>query len=58
MEMWKTDRLVGSTVHGVNGNNALMAAWNTAVGKYFSGGFKDNAGLAKDLDAAYMAGQA
>ena len=58
MEMWKTDRLVGSTVHGVNGNNALMAAYNTAVGKYFSGGFKDNAGLAKDLDAAYMAGQA
>ncbi|CAB4787656.1 unannotated protein [freshwater metagenome] len=56
--MWKTDRLVGSTVHGVNGNNALMAAYNTAVGKYFSGGFKDNAGLAKDLDAAYMAGQA
>lgn len=55
---WKTDRLVGSTVHGVNGNNALMAAYNAAVGKYFSGGFKDNAGLAKDLAAAYEAGKA
>ena len=55
---WKKDRLVGSTVHGVNGNNALMAAYNAAVGKYFSGGFKDNAGLAKDLAAAYEAGKA
>jgi len=55
---WKTDRLVGSTVHGVNGNNALMAAYNAAVGKYFSGGAKDNAGLAKDLAAAYEAGKA
>ena len=55
---WKKDRLVGSTVHGVNGNNALMAAFNAAVGKYFSGGFKDNAGLAKDLAAAYEAGKA
>lgn len=58
MEMWKTDRLVGSTVHGVNGNNALMAAYNAAVGKYFTGGFKDNATLAKDLAAAYEAGKA
>jgi glucose/mannose transport system substrate-binding protein len=40
------------------GNNALMAAYNAAVGKYFSGGFKDNAGLAKDLAAAYEAGKA
>jgi glucose/mannose transport system substrate-binding protein len=55
---WSKDRLVGSTVHGVNGNNALMAAFNAAVGKYFSGGFKDNAGLAKDLAAAYEAGKA
>ncbi len=55
---WKTDRLVGSTVHGVNGNNALMAAYNSAVGKYFSGGAKDNAGLAKGLQAAYDAGKA
>jgi len=55
---WSKDRLVGSTVHGVNGNNALMAAYNAAVGKYFSGGFKDNAGLAKDLAAAYEAGKA
>ena len=55
---WKKDRLVGSTVHGVMGNNALMAAYNAAVGKYFSGGFKDNAGLAKNLAAAYEAGKA
>ena len=55
---WSKDRLVGSTVHGVNGNNALMAKYNAAVGKYFSGGFKDNAGLAKDLAAAYEAGTA
>ena len=55
---WKKDRLVGSTVHGVTGNNALMAAYNAAVGKYFSGGFKDNAGFAKDLAAAYEAGKA
>ncbi len=55
---WKKDRLVGSTVHGATGNNALMAAYNAGVGKYFSGGFKDNAGLAKDLAAAYEAGKA
>jgi glucose/mannose transport system substrate-binding protein len=55
---WAKDRLVGSTVHGVNGNNALMAAYSAAVGKYFSGGFKDNAGLAKDLAASYEAGKA
>jgi glucose/mannose transport system substrate-binding protein len=58
MEQWKTDRLVGSTVHGVTGNNALMAAYNAAVGKYFSGGAKDNKGLAADLAAAYEAGKA
>ena len=57
-ECWKQDRLVGSTVHGATGNNALMAAYNAAVGKYFSGGFKDNAGLAKDLAGAYEAGKA
>ena len=55
---WSKDRLVGSTVHGVNGNNAHMAAYSAAVGKYFSGGFKDNAGFAKDLAAAYEAGKA
>lgn len=55
---WKTDRLVGSTVHGVNGNNALMAAYSAAAGKYLSSGAKDNAGLAKDLAAAYEAGKA
>ena len=55
---WSKDRLVGSTVHGVNGNNAHMAAYSAAVGKYFSGGYKDNAGFAKDLAAAYEAGKA
>lgn len=54
---WKTDRLVGSVAHGVMGNNALMAAYNSAVGKYFTGGFKDNAGFAKGLAAAYEAGK-
>ncbi len=58
MESWKVDRLVGSTVHGVNGNNALMAAYNSAVGKFYTGGFKDTAGLATDLAAAYEAGKA
>jgi len=35
-----------------------MAAYNAAVGKYFSGGAKDNKGLAADLAAAYEAGKA
>jgi glucose/mannose transport system substrate-binding protein len=35
-----------------------MAAYNAAVGKYFSGGAKDNAGLATGLAAAYEAGKA
>jgi hypothetical protein len=29
-----------------------MAAMNAAIGKYVTGGAKDNAGLAKDLAAA------
>jgi glucose/mannose transport system substrate-binding protein len=49
---WSKDRLVGSTAHGVNADNTFMAAYNAAVGKYVTGGAKDNAGLAKDLAAA------
>jgi len=49
---WSKDRLVGSTVHGVNADNTFMAAMNAAVGKYVTGGAKNNAGLAKDLAAA------
>jgi glucose/mannose transport system substrate-binding protein len=49
---WSKDRLVGSTAHGVNADNTFMAAMNAAVGKYITGGAKDNAGLAKDLAAA------
>jgi glucose/mannose transport system substrate-binding protein len=52
---WKTDRLVGSTVHGVNADNKFMSAMNAALGKYVTGGAKDNAGLAKDLAAAAAA---
>jgi glucose/mannose transport system substrate-binding protein len=52
---WKKDRLVGSTAHGVTADNKFMAAMNAAVGKYVSGGAKDNAGLAKDLAAAQAA---
>jgi glucose/mannose transport system substrate-binding protein len=49
---WGKDRLVGSTVHGVNADNTFMSAMNAALGKYVTGGAKDNAGLAKDLAAA------
>jgi len=52
---WSKDRLVGSTAHGVNADNTFMAAYNAAVGKYVTGGAKDNAGLAKDLAAAVAA---
>ena len=52
---WAKDRLVGSTAHGVTADNKFMAAMNAAVGKYVSGGAKDNAGLAKDLAAAQAA---
>jgi len=52
---WGKDRLVGSTVHGVNADNTFMSAMNAALGKYVTGGAKDNAGLAKDLAAAAAA---
>jgi len=52
---WGKDRLVGSTVHGVNADNTFMTAMNAALGKYVTGGAKDNAGLAKDLAAAAAA---
>jgi len=52
---WSKDRLVGSTAHGVNVDNAAMDGINAAVGKYVTGGAKDNAGLAKDLAAAVAA---
>ena len=38
MKEWKTDRLVGSTVHGVNYGNAGMAAYDSAVGRFYTGG--------------------
>jgi glucose/mannose transport system substrate-binding protein len=57
MKSWKKDRLVGSTVHGVNWGNAGMAAYNSAVGRFYSGGAKDKKGFAKSLDAALKAHQ-
>jgi glucose/mannose transport system substrate-binding protein len=57
MKSWKKDRLVGSTVHGVNWGNAGMAAYNSAVGRFYSGGAKDKKGFAKALDAALKAHQ-
>ena len=53
MKSWKTDTLVGSTVHGVNYGNAGMAALNSAVGKFYVGGAKDMKGFIKGLKAAY-----
>jgi glucose/mannose transport system substrate-binding protein len=58
MKDWKKDVLVGSTVHGVNYNNAGMAAYDSAVGKFYNGNAKDKAGLVKGLVAAYKAAQA
>lgn len=49
MKSWKTDTLVGSTVHGVNYGNAGMAALNSAVGKFYVGGAKDKKGFIKGL---------
>ena len=57
MKEWKTDRLVGSTVHGVNYGNAGMAAYDAAVGRFYTGGAKDAKGFAKALVAAYTANQ-
>jgi glucose/mannose transport system substrate-binding protein len=58
MESWKVDTLVGSTVHGVNYGNAGMAALNSAVGKFYTGGAKDKAGFVTGLIAAYDAHKA
>jgi len=55
MKEWKTDRLVGSTVHGVNYGNAGMAAYDAAVGRFYTGGAKDAKGFAKALVAAFTA---
>lgn len=55
MKSWKVDRLVGSTVHGVTYGNAGMAAYNSAVGRFYTGGAKDSAGFVKGLVAAYAA---
>jgi len=58
MKSWKVDTLVGSTVHGVNYGNAGMAALNSAVGKFYTGGAKDKAGFVAGLIAAYDADKA
>ena len=55
MKSWKKDRLVGSTVHGVNWGNAGMAAYNSAVGRFYTGGAKDKKGFVKALLAAKVA---
>jgi glucose/mannose transport system substrate-binding protein len=52
MKSWKKDRLVGSTVHGVNWGNAGMAAYNSALGRFYAGGGKDAKGFVKALIAA------
>jgi len=57
MKEWKTDKLVGSTVHGVNWNNAAMVSYNTVVGKFYTGGAKDAAGLIKGLAAIQKNGK-
>jgi glucose/mannose transport system substrate-binding protein len=59
MKDWKTlDTQAGSIVHGVMGNNAFMAAYDSAVGKFYQAGAKDVAGFQKYLAAAYATGQA
>ena len=55
MKSWKVDRLVGSTVHGVNYSNAGMAAYNSAVGRFYTGGAKDSKGFVTALSAAAKA---
>ena len=55
MKSWKKDRLVGSTVHGVNWGNAGMAAYDSAVGRFYTGGAKDKKGFVKALVAAKAA---
>jgi glucose/mannose transport system substrate-binding protein len=58
MKSWKVDRLVGSTVHGVNYGNAGMSAYNSVVGKFYAGNAKDKKGFAKGLVAAYKTNKA
>ncbi|TSA19983.1 MAG: extracellular solute-binding protein [Actinomycetales bacterium] len=58
MKSWKVDRLVGSTVHGVNYGNAGMSAYDSAVGKFYAGDAKDSKGLVKGLVAAYKTNNA
>jgi len=55
MKEWKVDRLVGSTVHGVNYGNPGMAAYDSAVGKFYIGDAKDKKGLVKALVASLKA---
>ena len=55
MKSWKKDSLVGSTVHGVNWGNAGMAAYNSAVGRFYTCGAKDSKGFVKALLAAHKA---
>jgi glucose/mannose transport system substrate-binding protein len=56
MKDWKTlDSSAGSIVHGVMGNNAFMAAYDSVVGKFYQAGAKDIAGFQKDLAKAYVA---
>jgi glucose/mannose transport system substrate-binding protein len=61
MKDWKKlDTQAGSIVHGVMGNNAFMAAYDSAVGKFYQAGAKSSGidGFLKDLTAAYATGQA
>jgi glucose/mannose transport system substrate-binding protein len=58
---WATlDTSAGSIVHGVMGNNAFMAAYDSAVGKFYQAGAMASGidGFLNDLTAAYATGQA
>lgn len=61
MKDWhKLDTSAGSIVHGVMGNNAFMAAYDSAVGKFYQSGAPASgiSGFLSDLTAAYATGQA
>jgi hypothetical protein len=61
MKDWhKLDTQAGSIVHGVMGNNAFMAAYDSAVGKFYQAGAPASgaSSFLKDLVAAYATGQA
>jgi len=61
MKDWhKLDTQAGSIVHGVMGNNAFMAAYDSAVGKFYQAGApaSGTSSFLKDLVAAYATGQA